>query len=90
MEGDIEILKLTFERHLVLASVEQLVELAGGLNVEGVDVSTRKTRIMKAFRDHLYSNWGETLEENLAFLQRINEEFQKGFRIFCRGTQFRR
>ena len=76
VETQIENFELKFENFLMVANVDQLVELGEALNIVGVEKEMRKTKIMKTFREFLYTNWGETSEENLPYIKHFVEAFK--------------
>ena len=70
-EQQIENLELAFENHLMTATIQQLIELAQGLNLATTNM-TRKTQLMKALRKYAECPDDASEDDHILTLTNVN------------------
>ena len=73
-EQQLEDLELIFENQLVTATIQQLMELAQGLNLATTNM-TRKTQLMKALRKYAEGTDDASEDDRILTLTNVNKAF---------------
>ena len=76
IEDEIEILEIMFEKEIVAATPADLLDFGRGLGV-GVQETMRKTQLLKMIRQHKDVSWGETPQENKAYLEKLSDAWKQ-------------
>jgi len=72
MEDQIDQAEMMVEEGLMRAPREQLLEMAKGLNIEAVDETTRKPKLLRTLRTYIQANQGDDENEILEFLTKFS------------------
>ena len=74
-EETLDSLEMQFEKSICTAERGQLQELCEGMKIP-IEVSSRTNVVVRAIRNHVQNNWGDSLDENIIYLQHVLESIK--------------
>ena len=74
-EETLDSLEMQFEKRICTAERGQLQELCEGMKIP-IEVSSRTNVVVRAIRNHVHDNWGDSLDENIIYLQHVLESIK--------------